>query len=73
MVPTAMILALFFFGIEEIAIQLEEPFSILPLKAMSDGIFTRAQEYTEWYKLEGERALKDKETSFKTNYSMKYD
>ena len=73
MVPTAMILAFFFFGIEEIAIQLEEPFSILPLKAMSDGIFTRAQEYTEWYKLEGERALKDKETSFKTNYSMKYD
>jgi len=73
MVPTAMILAFFFFGIEEIAIQLEEPFSILPLKAMSDGIFTRAQEYTEWYKLEGERALKDKETLSKTKYSMKYD
>jgi putative membrane protein len=73
MVPTSMILAFFFFGIEEIAIQLEEPFSILPLKAMSDGIFTRAQEYTEWYKLEGERAVDGKEKElFKKKYGMFY-
>ena len=32
MIPTSAILATFLFGIDELAIQLEEPFSILPLE-----------------------------------------
>ena len=58
MVPTSMILAFFFFGIEEIAIQLEEPFSILPMKAMSDEILLSKQEYVQWYEIE--KARQDK-------------
>jgi putative membrane protein len=31
-VPATTLMAIFFFGIEELAVQLEEPFSILPLQ-----------------------------------------
>ena len=37
MVPATFFLAFFLFGIEEIGIQIEEPFSILPLEALCDG------------------------------------
>ncbi|CAM9703849.1 unnamed protein product [Heterosigma akashiwo] len=37
-IPTSAIIAFFLLGIEELGIQLEEPFSILPLEAMCDGI-----------------------------------
>lgn len=36
-VPATFFLAFFLFGIEEIGIQIEEPFSILPLEALCDG------------------------------------
>jgi len=35
-------------GIEELAIQLEEPFSILPLKEITDGIGKSAIEHAQW-------------------------
>ena len=38
MIPAASVLAVFLFGIDELAIQLEEPFSILPLEALCEGI-----------------------------------
>ena len=56
MIPTAMILSFFFFGIEEIAIQLEEPFSVLPQKQMTENIFLSVNEYVKWHSIEKERA-----------------
>ena len=38
LVPASAMLALFMFGIEELAVQLEEPFSILPMQRFCDGI-----------------------------------
>jgi predicted membrane chloride channel (bestrophin family) len=43
LVPTASILALFLFGIDELALALEEPFSILPMKSFCED-FTRSAE-----------------------------
>lgn len=43
LIPTASILALFLFGIDELALALEEPFSILPMKSFCDD-FTRSAE-----------------------------
>ena len=36
-IPATAFLAFFLFGIEEIGIQIEEPFSILPLEALCNG------------------------------------
>jgi len=38
-VPATTLVAIFFFGIEELAVQLEEPFSILPLLKLCDGVW----------------------------------
>jgi putative membrane protein len=44
LVPAAALVAVFLFGIDELAIQLEEPFSILPLEAMCEGVAAVAEE-----------------------------
>jgi putative membrane protein len=49
MIPCATAVSFFFFGIEELAVTLEEPFSILPMHAMTDGINLSAQEYAQWH------------------------
>jgi len=49
MIPCAAAVSFFFFGIEELAVQLEEPFSILPLHSMTNGINLSAQEYASWH------------------------
>lgn len=49
MIPCASAVAFFFFGIEELAVSLEEPFSILPMHAMTNGINLSAQEYSQWH------------------------
>jgi len=49
MVPCAAVVAFFFFGIEELAVQLEEPFSILPLTSLTNGIYARAQDYNSYH------------------------
>jgi len=49
MIPCCTITAFFYFGIEELAVQLEEPFSILPIDGFSNGIYTRAREYVQYH------------------------
>ena len=39
MIPITSVLSLFLFGIEELATQLEEPFTILPMQAFCDKIY----------------------------------
>jgi predicted membrane chloride channel (bestrophin family) len=47
-IPAVSIVALFLFGIEELAVQLEEPFSILPMKKFCDGVQDDAQRMIDW-------------------------
>lgn len=49
-VPACITLAFFLLGIEELAVQLEEPFSIFPLKTMVQGIRLSADEHMDWYR-----------------------
>ena len=42
LVPTATVLSIFLFGIDELAVQLEEPFSILPLEALCADVKSAA-------------------------------
>jgi len=49
MIPAAATLSVSFCGIEELATQLEEPFSILPMHKMTAGIDLAAQEYSGWF------------------------
>jgi putative membrane protein len=48
LIPVSAILALFLFGIEELAIQLEEPFSILPMQNFCDGILQAGTGLKDW-------------------------
>jgi putative membrane protein len=48
LVPAAAMLALFMFGIEELSIQLEEPFSILPMQRFCDGILEASTGLRDW-------------------------
>lgn len=43
-----MLLGFFFLGIEELAIQLEEPFSVLPLSNIVRGVGLSAEEHVQW-------------------------
>jgi len=49
LLPATAVIAFFLFGIEELAIQLEEPFSILPLAEFVEGIGLSAKEHAEWH------------------------
>lgn len=44
-----MILSYFLLGIEELGVQLEEPFSVLPLHKISSGIGLSAEEHVQWF------------------------
>ena len=48
LVPASAMLALFMFGIEELAVQLEEPFSILPMQRFCDGILQAGTGLRNW-------------------------
>lgn len=48
MIPSVMMISLFLMGISELAISLEEPFSILPLEAISNKIGTNCDEIVTW-------------------------
>ena len=48
MIPAICIICFLFFGIEEIAVSLEEPFSILPLDELVEEFQENAQETIEW-------------------------
>ena len=48
MIPAAALLSVFMFGIEELATQLEEPFTILPMQAFCDKIYNWCIEIVSW-------------------------
>lgn len=48
MIPATFVLSLFMFGIEELATQLEEPFTILPMQAFCDKIYNWCMEIMTW-------------------------
>ena len=58
LIPAASLLSLFLFGIEELAVQLEEPFSILPMQKFCDGVKTSNERSLEWAVLSSNRKLK---------------
>lgn len=47
-IPTTFVLSLFLFGIEELATQLEEPFTILPMQGFCDKIYNWCNEIVSW-------------------------
>jgi len=48
MIPSTALLSLFMFGIEELATQMEEPFTILPMQAFCDKIGNWCNEIVTW-------------------------
>ena len=48
MIPATAILSVFLFGIEELATQLEEPFTILPMQVFCDKIYNWCMEIVSW-------------------------
>jgi putative membrane protein len=48
MVPATAVISLFLFGIDELATQLEEPFTILPMQAFCDKIYNWCFEIVSW-------------------------
>ena len=48
MLPATAMLSVFLFGIEELATQLEEPFTILPMQAFCDKIYNWCREIMSW-------------------------
>mmetsp|Transcript_34758 Transcript_34758/g.51154 ORF Transcript_34758/g.51154 Transcript_34758/m.51154 type:complete len:426 (+) Transcript_34758:75-1352(+) len=48
MIPATALISLFLFGIEELATQLEEPFTILPMQGFCDKIGGWCDEITSW-------------------------
>mmetsp|Transcript_28291 Transcript_28291/g.51218 ORF Transcript_28291/g.51218 Transcript_28291/m.51218 type:complete len:412 (-) Transcript_28291:144-1379(-) len=48
MIPATAGISVFLFGIEELATQLEEPFTILPMQAFCDKIYNWCMEIVSW-------------------------
>ena len=48
MIPATAVVSIFMFGIDEIATQLEEPFTILPMQAFCDKIYNWCMEIVSW-------------------------
>lgn len=48
MIPATAMISVFLFGIEELATQMEEPFTILPMQAFCDKIFNWCKEIVSW-------------------------
>lgn len=61
MIPCCAITSFFYFGIEELAVQLEEPFSILPIDGFSNGIYARAREYVQYHESSFKLLLEEEE------------
>eukprot|EP00537_Pseudo-nitzschia_pungens_P016738 CAMPEP_0172401428 /NCGR_PEP_ID=MMETSP1061-20121228/50215_1 /TAXON_ID=37318 /ORGANISM="Pseudo-nitzschia pungens, Strain cf. pungens" /LENGTH=220 /DNA_ID=CAMNT_0013135069 /DNA_START=166 /DNA_END=828 /DNA_ORIENTATION=- len=55
MIPSQFLICFLFFGIEEIAVSLEEPFSILPLDEFVEEIYESVEDTTRW--MEEEQSL----------------
>ena len=48
LIPATAIVGIFLFGIEELAMQLEEPFSILPMQNFCDDVRRSTNTISEW-------------------------
>jgi predicted membrane chloride channel (bestrophin family) len=59
MIPATTIIATFLFGIDELATQLEEPFTILPMQAYCDRIYNWITEITSWEKGDNEMVVRE--------------
>mmetsp|Transcript_128 Transcript_128/g.238 ORF Transcript_128/g.238 Transcript_128/m.238 type:complete len:450 (+) Transcript_128:104-1453(+) len=49
MVPSAAVVSLFLFGVDELSIQLEEPFSVLPISGLVNGVKNLVNSVPEWH------------------------
>ena len=58
MIPTTAVLSVFLFGIEELATQLEEPFTILPMQAFCDKIYNWCFEIMSWSRGDNGKTMK---------------
>jgi hypothetical protein len=74
LIPAVSVVALFLFGIEELAIQLEEPFSILPLDRIVEGVRRDMQSVTDWCIARSTDLSdnEDVEASFATNSAKEF-
>ena len=70
LIPTISMLSIFLFGIEELATQLEEPFTILPMQAFCDKIYNWCKEIVSFKP--GDNGMP---TYYYSNYSsdLEYD
>lgn len=48
LIPATFFMSTFLYGIEELANQMEEPFTILPMQAFCDRIYQWCMEITTW-------------------------
>jgi hypothetical protein len=62
--PATIIIGFFFLGIEELGMQLEEPFSLLPQHKITNGIGLSAEEHVDWYLHENQKYNEGKVNSF---------
>lgn len=58
LIPATFFIALFMFGIEELAAQLEEPFTILPMQSFCDKIYNWCNEIMSWTPGDNGRPMK---------------
>jgi predicted membrane chloride channel (bestrophin family) len=69
LIPATFFIALFMFGIEELAAQLEEPFTILPMQAFCDKIYNWCNEIMSWSPGDNGRPMKP----IKPEHELFYD
>lgn len=68
-IPVSAVLGFFFLGIEELAIQLEEPFSVLPLAQIAGAIKLSAEEHHRWMQWAMEQ--EEQETGFVNGFGFR--
>jgi putative membrane protein len=64
MIPTCVIISYFLLGINELASQMEEPFSILPMDKMTGGIRLSVDEHVDWKEDDVEDSTYGRPSSF---------
>mmetsp|Transcript_18509 Transcript_18509/g.33096 ORF Transcript_18509/g.33096 Transcript_18509/m.33096 type:complete len:516 (+) Transcript_18509:206-1753(+) len=72
MIPATAFISVFLFGIEELATQLEEPFTILPMQGFCDKIGANCDEIVSWAG-EGQDHQLDVQTVRRAEVEVRYD
>eukprot|EP00591_Stephanopyxis_turris_P013526 CAMPEP_0195511510 /NCGR_PEP_ID=MMETSP0794_2-20130614/3794_1 /TAXON_ID=515487 /ORGANISM="Stephanopyxis turris, Strain CCMP 815" /LENGTH=364 /DNA_ID=CAMNT_0040639113 /DNA_START=323 /DNA_END=1417 /DNA_ORIENTATION=+ len=57
MIPAVMMISFFMLGVEELSVQLEEPYSVLPMEKMTGGIGLSVAEHVDWRLEDDERMM----------------